>query len=82
MSIKWRNFFTKKQLTNHIEREHENESNSSVLEKPKIENNKMNNKNRTLLVGPSFSRKTYLLLKNISRTPDQDIYRVTKSPLE
>ena len=46
-------------------------------QQPKIENN-----NRTLLVGPSFSGKTYLMLKILSRIPDRDIYIITKSPPE
>ena len=66
--------FTKKWLKAHIERKHHhNESNSIVLEKPIINNN------RTLLVGPSFSGKTYLMLKILSRIPDRDIYKITKS---
>ena len=68
--------FTKKWLKTHIEREHHhhNESNSIVLEKPIINNN------RTLLVGPSFSGKTYLMLKILSRIPCRDIYIITKLP--
>ena len=34
------------------------------------------------MVGPSFSSKTYLMLKILSRTPDRDIYIITKSPPE
>ena len=49
-------------------------------QQPKIENG--NNNNRTLLVGPSFSGKTYLMLKTLSRTPNRDIYIITKSPPE
>ena len=45
----------------------------------KIENN---NNNRTLLVGPSFSGKTSLMLKILSRISDRDIYIITKSPPE
>ena len=48
-------------------------------QQPKIENN---NNNRTLLVGPSFSGKTYLMLKVLSRMLDRDIYIITKSPPE
>ena len=48
-------------------------------QQPKIEN--INN-NRTLLVGPSFSGKTYLMLKILSRISDKDIYIITKSPPE
>ena len=51
-------------------------------EQPKIENGNNNNNNRTLLVGPSFSGKTYLMLKTLSRRPDRDIYIITKSPPE
>ena len=72
--------FTKKWLKTHIEREHrQNETNSHVIKKPEIENN---NNNRTLLVGPYFSGKTYLMLKILSRIPDRDIYIITKSPPE
>ena len=34
------------------------------------------------MVGPSFSGKTYLLLKIISRIRDRDFYIITKSPAE
>ena len=53
-------------------------------QQPKIENgnNNNNNNNRTLLVGPSFSGKTYLMLKIFSRKPDRDIYIITESPPE
>ena len=74
-------FFTKKWLTTHIEREHNhNESNSNVSEKTNIDN--INNNNRTLLVGSSFSGKKYLMLQILSRMPDRDIYIITKSPPE
>ena len=43
---------------------------------------KFENINRTLLVGPSFSGKTYLMLKILSRITDRDIYIITKSPPE
>ena len=46
-------------------------------QQPKIENRNINNNNRTLLVGPSFSGKTYLMLKILSRTPNRDIYIIT-----
>ena len=44
-----------------------------------IENNK---NNRTILVGTSFSGKTYLMLKILSRMSDRNIYIITKSPPE
>ena len=44
--------------------------------------NGSNNNNPTLLVGPSFSGKTYLMLKILSRMIDRDIYIITKSPPE
>ena len=70
-------FFTKKWMKTHIEREHhQNETNSNMI----IDND--DNNNRTLLVGPSFSGKTYLMLKILSRMPDRDIYIITKSPPE
>ena len=51
-------------------------------QQPKFENGNNNNNNRTLLTGPSFSGKTYLMLKTLSRIPDRDIYIITKSPPE
>ena len=42
----------------------------------------VNNNNRTLIVGPSFSGKTYLMLKILSQIRDRDIYIITKSPPE
>ena len=51
-------------------------------QQPKIENVINNINDRTLLVGPSFSGKTYLMLKTFSRIPDRDIYITTKSPPE
>ena len=50
-------------------------------QQPIIENGN-NNNNRTLLVGPSFSGKTYWMLKILSRMIDRDIYIITKSPPE
>ena len=47
----------------------------------KIENVNTNNNNRTLLVGPNFSGKTYLMLYILSRKPDQDLYITIKSPV-
>ena len=37
---------------------------------------------QTLLVGPIFLGKTYLLLKFLSRIPNRDIYIITKSSRE
>ena len=51
-------------------------------QQPIIENGNINNNNRTFLVGPSFSGKTYLMLKILSRMIDRDIYIITKSPPE
>ena len=34
------------------------------------------------MVGPSFSGKTYLTVKNLSRKPNRDTYIITKSPPE
>ena len=50
--------------------------------KTKIDNVNTNNNSRTLLVGPSFSCKTYLMLKILSRISDRDIYIITESPPE
>ena len=55
---------------------------TTSLQQPKTENENNNKNNRTLLVGPSFSGKTYLMLKILSRIPDRDIYIITKSPPE
>ena len=52
--------------------------NTTSYQQPIIENG--NNTNRTLLVGPSFSGKTYLMLKILSRLPDRDFYIITLSP--
>ena len=43
---------------------------------------KFENNNPTLLVGPSFPGKTYLMLKILSRISDRDIYIITNSPPE
>ena len=51
-------------------------------QQPKIVNGNINNYNRILLVGPSFSGKTYFMLKTLSQIPDRDIYIITKSPPE
>ena len=52
----------------------------TISHQSKIENVNNNNNNRILLVGPSFSGKTYLMLKILSRISDRDIYIITKSP--
>ena len=51
-------------------------------QQPIIENGNKNNNNRTLLVGPSFSGKTYLMLKILLRMIDRHIYMITESPPE
>ena len=56
-------------IQNHITTPHQ---------QPKIENGK----SRTLLVGPSFSGETYLMLKILSPIPHRDIYIFTKAPQE
>ena len=48
-------------------------------QQPKVENGNINNNNRTLLVGLSFSGEPYLMLKILSRRLDRDIYIITKS---
>ena len=65
--------YSKKKRKNEITISHQ---------QPKIENGNDINNNRTLLVGPSFSGKTYLMLKTLSRIPNRDIYIITKSPPE
>ena len=68
-----RDCYNKKKRKNEITISHQ---------QPIIENGNNNNNNRTLLVGPSFSGKTYLMLKILSRMIDRDIYIITKSPPE
>ena len=54
-----------------------------VLEKPKTDDVNPENNNLTLLVGCSFSGKTYNMLKILSRKPpERNIYIITKSPHE
>ena len=43
-------------------------------QQPIIEHDNNNNNNRSLLVGPSFSGKIYLMLKILSRMPDRYLY--------
>ena len=68
-----RDCYKKKRKNNLVQNE------ITISHQPKIENG--NNNNRTLLVGPSFSGKTYLMLKILSRISDRDVYINTKSPL-
>ena len=60
-----------------------NKNNNTLIQnqQPKTENVN-NNNNPTLLVGPSLSGKSYLLLKLLSRIRDRDIYIITNSPHE
>ena len=53
-----------------------------MSEKPKIDTLNIKNNDRTLSVGPSFSGNAYLMLKILSRIPNQDICIITKSPPE
>ena len=55
---------------------------NNLIDQPKNENGNDITNNRTLLVGPSFLGKTYLMLKILSRMPDRDFYIITKSPPE
>ena len=71
-----RDYNKKKRKNNLVQNE------ITISHQPKIENGNENNNNRTLLVGPSFSGKTYLMLKILSRISDRDIYKITKSPPE
>ena len=67
----------KKRKNNLIENEI-----TSFHQQPKIENGINIKNNRTLLVGPSFSGKTFLMLKILSWIQIRDIYIITKSPPE
>ena len=55
---------------------------NNLIQQLKIENGNDINNNRTLLAGPSFPGKTYLMLKILSRMIDRDIYIINKSPPE
>ena len=69
-----RDCYNKKKRKNKITISHQ---------QPIIEHDNNNNyNNRTLLVGPPFSGKTYLMLKILSRISHRDIYIFTKSPPE
>ena len=72
-----KDYYNKKKRKNKITISHHHQQ-----QEPIIENGNNNNNNRTLLVGPSFSGKTYLMLKILSRISDRDIYIITKSPPE
>ena len=76
-----RDCYNKKKRKNNINTLPPNKiiENDNTPQKSINENNK---NNRTLLVGCSFSGKTYLMLKILSRMPDRDIYIITKSPPE
>ena len=52
--------------------------NTASHQQPKIDN--INIIKRTLILGPSFSGKTHLMLKILSRPRDQEIYIIMKSP--
>ena len=74
-----RDCYNKKKRKNNLVQK---EITISHHQQPIIEHDKNNNINRSLLVGPSFSGKTYLMLKILSRISDRDIYIITKSPPE
>ena len=69
--------YNKKKRKNNLD-----QNEITISHQSKIENVNNNNNNRTLLVGASFSGKTYLMLKILSRITDRDIYIITKSPPE
>ena len=68
-----KNCYNEKKRKNNID---------TLIQNQQLKIDNVNNNNRTLLIGPSFSGKTYLMLKTLSRIPDQDIYIITKSPPE
>ena len=61
-----------------------NNRNNTLIQnqQPKNDNVNTDNNHRKFLVGPSFSGKTYLMLKNPPRIPNRDLYIITKSPPE
>ena len=74
----FRDCYKKKKRKNNLD---QNEITISH-QQPIIEHDNNNNNNRSLLVGLSFSGKTYLMLKILSRISDRDNYIITKSPPE
>ena len=52
------------------------------MERPKIDNVNTSNNKRTLAVGLSFTGKTHLMLKILSKLRNQSIDIITESPLE
>ena len=57
-----RDCYNKKKRKNNLV-----QNENTISHQTKIENDSNNNNNRTLMVGPSFSGKTYLMLKILSR---------------
>ena len=72
-----RDCYNKKKRKININTLPPNKNTENVNKQSKFENN-----NRTLLVGPSFSGKTFLMIKILSRISDRDIYIINKSPPE
>ena len=72
-----------KKCYNESKRKNKSKNNLIQSQQAKSHNVNTNKNNRTVLVGCSFSGKTYLMLKVLSRIPpDRDIYIITKSPAE
>ena len=71
--------YNKKKRKNSKNNLIQNEMNTSY-QQSKL--NSINVNNGTLLVGPSFSGKTYLMLKILSRIPKRDIHIIRKTPPE
>ena len=63
-------------------RKNNNNITLSQNQQARIDNVNHNKHKRTLLVGPSFSGNTYLMLKILSRRSDRDIFINTRSPPE
>ena len=76
-----KNCYNKKETKNNKKSLIQNKTTASHKQL-KINNVYNYRSNRTLLIGPSFSDKTYLILKFLSRIPNRDIYSFTKSPSE
>ena len=55
---------------------------SNQNQQPKINNVITNDNDRTFLVGPKYSSETFPMLEVLSRTPDRDVYIITKSSPE
>ena len=77
----WKNRTVRKDFRN-IKKRKDNNNTLIQNQQPKIYKVNTSTNNRRLLIEPSFSSKTLFMLKILSRIPDRDVYKITKSPPE